>query len=127
MAEAAPIHPTALVVEDDEMQRSLISMLLEESDMTVVECESAEAAVAVLDHIGATLVLVFTDVRIAGDMDGFALAQIAARRCPKAKVIVTSGADEPDGRMPRSAVFIQKPWRALDILRAAEHSVATRH
>ncbi|MGE3145292.1 MAG: response regulator [Pseudorhodoplanes sp.] len=127
MAEAAPIHPIALVVEDDEMQRSLVSMLLEESDMTVVECESAEAAVAALEHIGATLALVFTDVRLAGDMDGFALARIAARRCPHAKVIVTSGADGPDGRMPRSAVFIQKPWRALDILRAAEHSVAIRH
>jgi CheY-like chemotaxis protein len=50
MAQA--IKPTALVVENDEMQRTLVSTLLEESAMNVIQCESAEAAVYVLDQSG---------------------------------------------------------------------------
>jgi CheY-like chemotaxis protein len=122
MGQATPIHPTALVVEDDGMQRSLVCMLLEESDMTVVECESAEAAVAALDHIGEQLSLVFTDVRLAGDMDGLTLARLARRRFPNVKVIVTSGV-RPSREIPGGATFMPKPWRALDILREAELSM----
>ena len=43
---------TALVVENDEMQRTLVSLLLEESEMNVIECESAEAAEMVLQRRG---------------------------------------------------------------------------
>ena len=45
-------HPLALVVEDDDSQRAMLSTLIEESDMEVLECDSAEAAVSVLDRIG---------------------------------------------------------------------------
>jgi CheY-like chemotaxis protein len=33
-------HPLALVVEDDDNQRALLSVLLEESEMEVLECDS---------------------------------------------------------------------------------------
>ncbi len=64
MAQA--IKPTALVVENDEMQRTLVSTLLEESEMNVIQCESAEAAVYVLDQSGGCLSIIFTDVELAG-------------------------------------------------------------
>src|SRR3954454_9074117 len=51
--------PTALVVENDELQRSLITVLLEESEMNVIACESAEAAVSVLDQSGEGISMVF--------------------------------------------------------------------
>ena len=41
-------HPLALVVEDDDNQRALLSILLEESEMDVLECDSAEAAFSAL-------------------------------------------------------------------------------
>jgi DNA-binding NtrC family response regulator len=41
-----------LVVESDESQRSLVGALLEESDMTVVQCVSAESAVLILNQSG---------------------------------------------------------------------------
>ena len=50
MAQA--VKPTALVVENDEMQRTLVSMLLEAGEMYVIQCDSAEAAVHVLDQWG---------------------------------------------------------------------------
>ena len=58
-------HPLALVVEDDDNQRALLSTLLEESEMEVLECDSAEAAVSVLDRIGESVCLLFTDVKLA--------------------------------------------------------------
>ena len=44
-------YPLALVVEDDDNQRALLSTLLEESEMEVLECDSAEAAISVLNRI----------------------------------------------------------------------------
>ena len=44
MGQSKPFRATALVVEDDPMQREMICLLLEESDVDVIECESAEAA-----------------------------------------------------------------------------------
>ena len=44
MGQASPFKPIALVVEDDEMQREMVAMLLEESEIGVIQCESGEAA-----------------------------------------------------------------------------------
>jgi two-component system, cell cycle response regulator CpdR len=40
----AAYRAIALVVEDDEILRSMAAMLLEETDIRVIQCESAEAA-----------------------------------------------------------------------------------
>jgi DNA-binding NtrC family response regulator len=111
-------RPTALVVEDDEDQRWLVSMLLEECDMHVVECASAETATVVLDHVRDSLAMVFVDVNLAGDMNGVELANLVRQKYPNVAVIVTSGLTAPE--MPADMVFMQKPWRALDVLRIAE-------
>jgi DNA-binding NtrC family response regulator len=113
--------PTALVVEDDQDQRELVSLLLEECDMAVIQCESAESAEAVLERVGGSLSMIFTDVRLAGAMNGAELAELAKRRFPDLMVIVTSGSEAP--ALPDGAMFMQKPWRALDILREAERAV----
>jgi DNA-binding NtrC family response regulator len=110
--------PTALVVEDDPDQLELVSVLLEECDMAVIQCETAESAEAVLEKVGSDLSLIFTDVNLAGQMSGTELAELAKARFPDMLVIVTSGSHAPV--LPAGALFMQKPWRALDILREAE-------
>jgi DNA-binding NtrC family response regulator len=114
--------PTALVVENDELQRSLITVLLEESEMNVIQCESAEAAVLVLDQSGASVSMVFTDVELAGLMDGIELAAIAKARFPALHVIVTSGAPRLR-RLPDGTTFMAKPWSPIDVLIEAQKSV----
>ncbi len=74
--------PTALVVEDDEDQRSLVSALLEECDLKVVECETAEAAAIAMEHLRDSLVMMFVDVNLAGRMDGVELATFAHEKFP---------------------------------------------
>jgi DNA-binding NtrC family response regulator len=115
-------RPQALVVEDDESQRALISMLLESSDMEVLECERAEDAISILDQNGATVCFLFTDVKLAGAMTGAALAFEVDRRFPEIDIVVTSGA-LPVEHLPANAKFIAKPWRGLDVLNAAQHAI----
>ena len=110
--------PTALVVEDDEDQRSLVSALLEECDLKVVECETAEAAAVAMEHLCDSLVIMFVDVNLAGRMNGVELATFAHEKFPNVSVILTSGGHVP--KIPADTIFMQKPWRALDVLRLAE-------
>jgi len=115
--------PTALVVEDDSDQRALVGALLEECDLKVVECETAEAAAVAMEHLRDTLVMIFVDVNLAGHMNGVELALLARQKLPRVSVVLTSGSDLSDSRLPKmpaDTVFMQKPWRALDLLRAAE-------
>ena len=120
MGQAA--KQTALVVEDEPVQRSLVSTLLQECGMNVIECESGEAAALVLDKIGGRLSLMFTDVNLAGIVNGVELAGIARKQFPNLKVIVTSGDVTPI--LPPDMMFMPKPWRALDVLREAEKAAA---
>jgi CheY-like chemotaxis protein len=110
-----------MVVEDDRDQRALAATLLEETEFDVIECDSAEAALDVLHAREDPVALVFTDVRLAGPMDGVELARILDSDCPDTSVVVTSG-DPRDrlGDLPANAVYVAKPWRALEVLMLAE-------
>ena len=91
MGQSKPFRTTALIVEDDPMQREMICLLLEESDFDVIECESAEAAELVLQRNAENLALMMTDVQLAGNMNG-ASSPMSPRTCnPALDVIVTSG------------------------------------
>ena len=121
MGQSTPFKPIALVVEDDELQREMVTLLLEECEMGVIQCDSAETAVEVLDKLGTSLSMLFTDVSLKGDMDGVELAHIAKGNYLNIHVVVTSGQALPKD-LPRSALFMRKPWLTLDLLREAERS-----
>ncbi len=96
MAQA--VKPTALVVENDEMQRTLVSMLLEEGEMYVIQWE------------------------LAGTMDGIELACIVRQRFPDLHIILTS--DTPRiRRLPDGTTFVAKPRSATDVLLEARKSL----
>lgn len=115
------LKQTVLVVEDDQLQRELVSVIFEESDMHVIACMSAEAAAAVLEKVGSELTLMFTDVDLDGEISGIDLAKIARERFPHIDVIVTSGYEMEDD-IPDDVVFMQKPWLPLELLRQAAMS-----
>jgi two-component system, cell cycle response regulator CpdR len=123
MGQSKPFRATALVVEDDPMQREMMCVLLEESNYDVIQCESAEAAELVLDRTSQSLALMITDVSLAGRMSGVELARIATSRNPQLDVVVTSGRALPEP-LPPGAKFWSKPWAALDVLREAEWAQA---
>jgi two-component system, cell cycle response regulator CpdR len=122
MGQASPFKPIALVVEDDFLQRELAVTLLEESDMGVIQCESAEAAVRVLEKIGECVSMIFTDVNLAGRIDGVELAHFAKQHYPNIHVVVTSGL-ALKRILPDDATFLPKPWFSLDLLREVDRSL----
>jgi CheY-like chemotaxis protein len=114
----------ALVVEDDLDVRSLAATLIEETDLDVVEEDSAEGALAYLRRHAEEVALVFADIRLRR-MDGVELARIVKRDWPWIRVLVTSGnPGDRLGELPRGARYMQKPWRALDVLIEAERAAA---
>jgi two-component system cell cycle response regulator CpdR len=121
MGQAGPFKPIALVVEDDVFQRELVVALLEECEMGIIECESAEAAERVLEKMGECVSMIFTDISLAGKIDGVELAHFATQRYPDIHVIVTSGLALTKSP-PEGATFMPKPWLPLDVLREAQHS-----
>ncbi|MEO8318508.1 MAG: response regulator [Bradyrhizobium sp.] len=125
MGQSKPFRATALIVEDDPIQREMICLLLEESEVDVIECESAEAAERVLEQAGGSVVLMLTDVELAGHMNGVELAHVARRYNPDMGLIVTSGRPLPQ-QLPNGARFWAKPWAPLDVIREAERMVYAR-
>lgn len=116
-------RPVALVVEDDAAIRNLATAVLEETDLDVIACSSAEAAIAVLERGDVRVALLFADIRLGGAMDGVTLAGTVEKRWPEVRVVVTSGYDaREDARLPSQVVYLRKPWRALDVLVQAEHA-----
>jgi DNA-binding NtrC family response regulator len=126
MDQALPRRSAALIVEDNQDERSLLAALLEEAELEIVECESAEAALAVMHIKGDRMAMLFTDIQLAGMMDGVELAQIFNSHCPSAAVIVSSGkSDDRLSDLPPDAVYMAKPWRALEVLMIAEHALVS--
>jgi two-component system, cell cycle response regulator CpdR len=121
MGQASPFKPIVLVVEDDVLQRELAVVLLEASEMDVIQCESAERALRVLEKMGGSVSMIFTDVKLAGKIDGVELAHFATQCYPDIHVIVTSGLALTKN-LPEGATFMPKPWLPLDVLREAERS-----
>jgi len=119
MGQSNPIRAKALIVEDDPMQREMLGLLLEESDFDVIACASAEAAELVLQGSGDSVVLMMTDVELAGHMTGVELAHAAKRYNPDLDVIVTSGRPLRQS-LPDGATYWAKPWAPLDVIRVAE-------
>lgn len=114
----------ALVVEDEAEIRALAETLLEETELFVVGCDSAERALGVLRECGGDVALVFADIRLAGQMDGIALANAVATLWPRARLVVTSGVSpERSDEIPPQAVFIPKPWLPIDVLVEAGRAV----
>jgi DNA-binding NtrC family response regulator len=91
MGQAQQKRRAVLIVEDDVELRSLTAALFEDEQMDIIECESAEAAVATLLIGGREVTLILADVRLRGVMDGIDLAREVKLRWPLLPVILTSG------------------------------------
>lgn len=125
------VERAVLIVEDDAELRSLTAALLEDDLLDTIECESAEAALAVMliggQHV--VLILIFADIRLRGVMDGIDLAHEVRVRWPLLPVVLTSGhpLDEHMRQFPPGVAYIPKPWQPLNLLVAAEEALALLH
>jgi DNA-binding NtrC family response regulator len=120
-----PKRRTVLIVEDDAELRSLMTALLQEEQLDSVECESAEAALAVVFIGEHDIAMVFADVRLVGAMDGIDLAGEIKLRWPLLPVVLTSGYPrEHIGKLPPGVGYMPKPWQPFNVLALAEQALA---
>jgi DNA-binding NtrC family response regulator len=103
--------PYALVVDDDPMIRFHACEILEEAGFRSYEAETGDEAVCVLNKHAANVILLFSDVEMPGDTDGFALARRVDEVWPHIEIVIASGRLTPQpGQMPDKATFISKPF-----------------
>lgn len=120
--------PVILVVEDEPDERFLAAEMLEETGFAVIEAETAEQALAILNDRADEVSVVFSDVRTPGPIGGFELARIIGVTWPRVRVLLTSGdANDQPSDLRVSATFIPKPWRAPDILAWVEEAAGKPH
>ena len=114
----------ALIVEDDFEVRGFAAALLEETDLKVVETASAEEALDYLRHHAEEVAFLFADIRLPCLMDGLDLVRTVRLEWPWVRTVLTSGRplDQDSNDVLRDVRFMQKPWRALDVLMEAERA-----
>ena len=129
MGQAQQKYRAVLIVEDDAELRSLTAALLKDEEIDTIECESAEAALAVMLIGGQEVAMIFADIRLPGAMDGVDLSWEVKLRWPLLPIILTSGHPlERIRELPPGVAYMPKPWQPLNVLIAAEQASApARH
>jgi CheY-like chemotaxis protein len=104
--------PTILVVDDEVLIRMAISDFLQECGFKVLEASNADEAIVMIQSHQSVLDLVFSDIRMPGEMDGFGLSKWI-RQNTNIPVILTSGdAKKSDAAHELCAEepFLAKPY-----------------
>jgi two-component system, response regulator PdtaR len=113
-SEQGKASSTILVVEDEVLQRMMISTQLREAGYPVIEVASAHEATEVLRNF-AGIKVVLSDVQMPGAMDGIGLARVIRSKYPAIKIILSSALEavnwaDHDG-------FFPKPYNVTKIIR----------
>jgi DNA-binding NtrC family response regulator len=103
---------TVLVVEDEILIRMPVADYLRDCGYRVLEASNASEAQAMF-KAGEPIEIVFSDVNMPGEMNGFGLAQWVRQEYPDVRIILTSGiantarnAEQVCGDGP----FLEKPY-----------------
>lgn len=85
----SPPKISVLVVEDEALLRLDLATHLEQAGYRVIEAGSASEAIEILEQ-DRSIRVVFTDIRMPGDMDGLALAKAVRERWPPTIIVICS-------------------------------------
>ncbi len=112
-----------LLVDDDHDVRASIRRTLAQDGHNVVEAESGDAAVALIEDAVPFDILI-TDVRMPGSRDGVALASCWDEKAPGRPVLFVSG--DTDNQLDLSALsphqaMLHKPFERASLLDAVQH------
>lgn len=103
--------PYALVVDDDPLIMMDTTSILEDAGFRFYEAMDGDEAKLILQEHWESIVLLFSDVNMPGETNGFALARHVADNWPVIEIVIASGHVMPQpGEMPEKATFISKPF-----------------
>ena len=90
----SPEHPhTILIAEDEVLARLVLAEYLQDCGYRVLEAANAFEAMQILIE-DCRIDILFTDVQMPGEMNGFGLATWTRQHRPEIRIIVTSGHDQ---------------------------------
>jgi PAS domain S-box-containing protein len=119
-------HATVLVVDDEEMVRTLACAALRSSGYEVLEAGDGRDALQVLASSPSLPALILLDLAMPV-MGGDELVPILAEEYPGLKIILTSGYPEEDARAgfrSESIVgFLQKPYAVATLVEKVEQAL----
>ena len=120
-------HETILVVEDDGLVRGYVLAQLQSLGYRTLQAANATEALAIAEA-GHDFDLLFTDVIMAGPMNGRLLANELAKRKTDLKVLFTSGYTENaiihHGRLDPGVLLLAKPYRKSDMAAMVRKALA---
>ena len=103
--------PYALVVDDDPIILMDVCSILEDAGFRFYEAATGDEAKQLLERVASSVTLLFSDVEMPGETNGFALARYAAEHWPWIEIVIASGRITPvPDDMPEKASFIAKPF-----------------
>ncbi len=119
--------PTVLVVDDEVLVRMVIADYLRDCGYRVFEAGSGDEALSILAAADVDIDVLFSDVQMPGQLDGFGLAQWVRRERPHMRVVLTSGVarlcDAAEG-LCEDGPLMEKPYNAIDVERRLRALVA---
>jgi DNA-binding response OmpR family regulator len=115
MSDSPPFDraPRIVVVEDDELLRTVVVEILTDDGFEVFEAGHAEGALRILCSNTNGVEALFTDINMPGSMNGLELASRARQRWPWLRVMIGSG-DRP-ASLPSGGGFLLKPYKLSDL------------
>ena len=105
--------PVILMVDDEPLIRRAVSDFLQDSGFDVLEASNAAEAIKTITSNDKAIDLVFSDVRMPGELDGFGLSRWIRQNRPDLPVILTSGYAKKAGAaqaLQADEPFIPKPY-----------------
>jgi CheY-like chemotaxis protein len=110
---------TILIVEDEPMILAIAQAEFEDAGHRVLEATDSDSALEVMLN-NPEIDLMFTDVRMPGGLDGWALARAARMLSPALPIIYATGFSDEAPRPVEGGVMFTKPYRLSDIVETAQ-------
>lgn len=105
-----------LLVEDDALVRLMAAEALTEEGFDVIEAETGEEA---LEHCREGIAdVLFTDIRLPGNVSGWDIAEICRERHPNVRVIYATGYSDSEPRPVPDSILFQKPYLPAQVVAA---------
>jgi CheY-like chemotaxis protein len=108
---------TILVVEDEVLVSAIISLELEEAGYAVLSVSDGEAALEIIAG-AAPVDLMFTDIKLAGTLNGWTVARKARDVRPALNIIYATGYAPDMPNLVEGARFFKKPYLPTAIIAA---------
>ena len=120
---------TVLLVEDEDIVRTLVQEMLEDDGYSVLAASGGEAALELSRSYAGRIDLLMTDVVMPG-LSGTQLAERLVAERPEVLVVFASGYTEDaianHGVLRPGTAFLEKPFSARDLARTVRHVLDTQ-